>query len=70
MNVLELFSGTRSVGKICDSLGWSSTSLDLQDADININILDWDYTEYPPNHFDIIWASPPCHTFSIARARI
>ena len=68
MNVLELFSGTHSVGKICHSLGWSSVSLDLQDADININILDWDYKEYPPNHFDIIWASPPCHTFSIARA--
>ena len=67
MNVLELFSGTHSVGKICDSLGWSSTSLDLQDADININILDWDYKEYPPNHFDIIWASPPCQFFSKCR---
>jgi len=68
MNVLELFSGTHSVGKICDSLGWSSVSLDLQDADININILDWDYTEYPPNHFDIIWASPPCQFFSNCRS--
>ena len=67
MNVLELFSGTHSVGKICDSLGWTTTSLDLQDADININILDWNYKEYPPNHFDIIWASPPCHTFSCCR---
>jgi len=40
MNTLELFSGTRSVGKICDELGWSTISLDLKDADININILE------------------------------
>jgi hypothetical protein len=67
MNVLELFSGTHSVGKICNALGWSTTSLDLKDADININILDWNYKEYPPNHFDIIWASPPCQYFSKCR---
>ena len=67
MNVLELFSGTKSVGKICNTLGWEVTSLDLKDADININILNWDYKQFPPKHFDIIWASPPCAFFSVLR---
>ena len=29
MNVLELFSGTRSVGKVCDQLDWKSVSVDM-----------------------------------------
>ena len=68
MRVLELFSGTHSVGKICKEKGWEVVSLDLQDADINISILDWDYKkDFKPGDFDIVWASPPCHTFSILR---
>jgi len=64
MRVLELFSGTGSVGKVCKEYGWDVTSLDLKNADINCDILQWDYTQYQPNHFDIIWASPPCNSFS------
>ena len=67
MKVLELFSGTHSVGKICNEKGWEVVSLDLKGADININILDWDYKIYKPEDFDIIWASPPCDTFSALR---
>lgn len=66
MRVLELFSGTGSVGKVCRERGWEVVSLDLKDADINTDILNWDYASaYPVGHFDIIWASPPCNTFSI-----
>ena len=36
----------------------------MKDADINCNILDWDYKVYPVGHFDVVWASPPCDTFS------
>ncbi len=67
MRVLELFSGTHSVGKVCRELGWEVISLDLNDADINIDILKWDYTQFPEGYFDIIWASPPCRTFSNLR---
>jgi len=68
MRLLELFSGTHSVGKVAKELGYDVLSLDIDgDADININILDWDYTHYPVGYFDIVWASPPCNTFSILR---
>lgn len=65
MNVLELFSGTRSVGKVCDKLGWNSYSVDLiSEADFKGDIMDFDYKKFPKNHFDIIWASPPCTNYS------
>ena len=67
MRVLELFSGTHSVGNVCKELGWEVISLDLKGADINTNILEWEYTHYPVGHFDLIWASPPCDTFSALR---
>jgi hypothetical protein len=67
MKLLELFSGTKSVGKVAENLGYEVISLDLKDADINCNILDWDYKVYPTGYFDVIWASPPCNTFSAMR---
>tara|TARA_R110000737_G_scaffold46477_3_gene66382 strand:+ start:89 stop:727 length:639 start_codon:yes stop_codon:yes gene_type:complete len=68
VKVLELFSGTGSVGKVAKSLGYEVLSLDLQGADININIMDWDYkAAYKPGDFDIVWSSPPCSSFSNCR---
>ena len=68
MRVLELFAGTGSVGKVCKEKGWDVVSLDLQNADINIDIMDWDYAkDYKEGDFDIVWASPPCATFSHCR---
>lgn len=68
VKLLELFSGTHSVGKVCEEKGWEVVSLDLENADINMSILDWDYKkDYKKGDFDIIWASPPCHTFSNCR---
>ena len=68
IRVLELFAGTGSVGKVCRKKGYEVISLDLQGADINVNIMDWDYTAaFPVGHFDIIWGSPPCHSFSNLR---
>ena len=47
MKLLELFSGTKSVGNVAERLYYEVISLDLQKADINCNIIDWDYTTYP-----------------------
>ena len=62
MKLLELFAGTGSIGKVARILGIETVSLDRDmEADIRIDIMDWDYqSAYEPGHFDIIWASPPC----------
>jgi hypothetical protein len=68
MKVLELFSGTKSIGKECEKRGWEVWSVD-NDARLNpdecTDILAWDYTEL---HFipDVLWLSPPCTSWSQA----
>ena len=65
MNVLELFSGTGSVGKCCKEIGYEVVSVDLiLPADHQVNIMDFDYKQYPKDFFDIVWASPPCTNYS------
>tara|TARA_R100000329_G_scaffold74798_1_gene64704 strand:- start:961 stop:1599 length:639 start_codon:yes stop_codon:yes gene_type:complete len=65
MNVLELFSGTGSVGKCCKELGWNVVSVDLLlPADHQVDIMEFNYKQYPKDHFSIIWASPPCTNYS------
>lgn len=67
MKLLELFSGTGSVGTVAKDLGFDVVSLDLKNADINCDILHWNYQQYPVKHFDVIWASPPCTEYSKAK---
>ena len=69
MKLLELFAGTGSVGNVARLMGMEVVSLDRDmDADIKIDIMDWDYkTAFQPGHFDIIWASPPCTEYSAAK---
>ena len=67
MRLLELFSGTRSVGKVAERLGFTVISLDIKNADIECDIMDWDYTIYSPTCFDFIWASPPCTEYNRAK---
>jgi site-specific DNA-cytosine methylase len=66
MLLLELFKGTGSVGKVAKRMGMEVISLDFDEKfkpDIVSDILKWDYKSIPTP--DIIWASPPCNTFSI-----
>ena len=67
MKLLELFSGTGSVGAVAKDMGYSVVSLDLKNADINCDILNWDYKKYEVGHFQFIWASPPCTEYSKAK---
>lgn len=66
--VLELFAGSRSVGKKAEQLGCKVFSVDInqfENIDLAIDILDLkkDMILFEP---DIIWASPPCTYFSVA----
>lgn len=68
MKVLELFAGSRSIGKVCDELGhevFSSDWIEFEGINyvVDINKFDIDKVPFVP---DVIWASPPCTTFSVA----
>tara|TARA_R100000781_G_scaffold67870_1_gene42791 strand:+ start:262 stop:900 length:639 start_codon:yes stop_codon:yes gene_type:complete len=68
VKVLELFAGSRSIGKAAESLGYEVYSSDINDfegIDYPIDILEFDTTKVPFKP-DIIWASPPCTYFSVA----
>ena len=69
MKLLELFSGTGSVGKMAKLFKIDVTSLDRDmPADIQTDIVDWDYkAAFEPGTFDMIWASPPCTEYSRAK---
>ncbi len=70
MRLLELFSGTGSIGRAFAEQGWEVTSLDIDPksgADIVADFMTWDFSIYPEMHFDAIWASPVCTHYSIAR---
>ena len=69
MKILELFSGSRSIGKIAESQGYEVFSIDNQDFPGtnwvgDIRCFKKDLVPFVP---DVIWASPPCTGFSVAR---
>jgi site-specific DNA-cytosine methylase len=68
MRLLELFSGSKSVSKAVGEHFETVVSIDIIDRytpSVCVDILQWDYTLYPPGHFHTIWASPPCCEFSM-----
>ena len=70
--LLELFSGTGSIGRAFEAKGWDVVSVDLR-ADFNptivADIMTWDYTTLPRDHFNMLWGSPVCTHYSRARTR-
>ena len=73
MKLLELFAGTRSVGKIAETYGIEVFSVDwgknFKNIDLYIDIEQLQISDIPfiP---DIIWASPDCTTYSVAACMI
>ena len=69
--LLELFSGTGSIGKVFSARGWEVVSID-NDARTNptivANIGTFDYNMLG-GRFDAVWCSPPCVQYSIARSK-
>lgn len=68
LNLLELFSGTESISTVAKELGYKTFTSDFDEqfnSDYCIDIMDFDIKKVPFKP-DIIWASPPCTTFSIA----
>tara|TARA_R100001463_G_scaffold107505_1_gene162096 strand:- start:284 stop:910 length:627 start_codon:yes stop_codon:yes gene_type:complete len=66
--VLELFKGSGSITTYFSNTDYEVISLDIlkkYNPTICSDIMEWDYTIYPPHHFDIIWASPECKIFSM-----
>lgn len=72
MKVLELFAGTRSIGKAFEERGHDVFSVDwdstFADIDYCGNVLDLSASDVIERFGkpDIIWASPDCTTYSIA----
>ena len=67
--LLELFCGTKSLGRAFEAAGWEVVSLDIVskfEPTILCDIRSWDYTTFPPGHFDMVWASPVCTEYSRA----
>ena len=71
MKVLELFAGSRSFSKVSEEFNYKTYTTDIEpferiDQVCNIFKFDIDKMVNEVGKPDIIWASPPCTTFSVA----
>jgi hypothetical protein len=71
MNALDLFSGTGSWKKVMNQLNYNVVSVDITDYNgrfkltHKVDILKWNYKQYPNNYFKVISAGCPCIWYSL-----
>ena len=72
MKILELFAGTRSIGKAFEARGHEVYSVDWDPSHANMNLYT-DISKLTADKIlrefgqpDVIWASPDCTTYSVA----
>lgn len=68
METIELFSGSKSFSNVRKEFGdkiFTVDYIDKFDNDLTIDILKLQNQDLPKNN-DVLWASPPCTTFSVA----
>ena len=67
---LDLFCGTKSAARVLESHGFQVETVDSdpkRDPSHCVDVMSWDYRAvYPPGHFDIVVAAPPCTEYSVA----
>ena len=74
LKILELFCGTKSIGKVFEEQGYQVYSIDFDkkfNPTLCIDILKFDISMLPKEWqtLDVIWASPPCTEYSKAKSR-
>lgn len=78
--LLELFSGTHSIGKVAQTLDYDVYSVDkymgpkcpfgtnyCSSKHFKEDIMTWNYKQFPPGFFHVITASPVCRLWSKLR---
>ncbi len=69
--LLDLFSGTGSVGNVFADEGYEVVTVDVNPRfhpTVVADIMEWDYrAAYPVGYFDVFSACPPCEQLSQAR---
>ena len=70
MMCLELFSGTGSIGRAFERLGWTVVSVGIcpkLNPTLVVDVLQWDYTYFPRDYFSFVCASAVCTQYSKAK---
>lgn len=71
MQTVELFSGTESFSKVARERSYKTFTVELSEMfepDLRADILEVQRSDLPEK-IDVLWASPPCTTFSVASLR-
>lgn len=71
MKTVELFAGTKSFSKVAKGRGYETFTVELNEEfnpDLCKDILELQREDLPKK-IDVLWASPPCTTFSVASLR-